>query len=192
LLNASLFPCCCKFSLDSPKNLLYIVHFQPNVLLGPRLSSSPIVVASRVPSCILLGALIALVAHQGRSNTKIVLSIYASCQHDLTYNFMYPSCSIIQENIIFDSANDRSSLEFEKVLFHSEHLLELMDHEDRVMKHDTSRVMKQNLILQGAMSPTHRRKSGMDDQEVLLLSTVSISFLLHGQCIFHHFLCLPQ
>jgi hypothetical protein len=29
---------------------------------------------------------------------------------------MYPSCSIIQENIIFDGANDQSSLEFDKVL----------------------------------------------------------------------------
>jgi hypothetical protein len=84
---------------------------------------------------------------------------------------MYPSCSIAQENTIFDSANDRSSLEFEKVLdigiekvlFHSEHLLELLYQEDRVMKRNTSRVMKHNLILQGAMSPTHRRKSGMDD-----------------------------
>jgi hypothetical protein len=70
------------------------------------------------------------------------------------------------------------TLEFEKVLFHFEHPLELVDQEDRVMKCNTSRVMKHNLIQQGAMSPTHGRKSGMDDREVLLLSTVPISFLL--------------
>jgi hypothetical protein len=81
-----------------------------------------------------------------------------------------------------------STLEFEKVLFHSEHPLELLDQEDWVMKHNTCIVMKHNTILQGAMSPTHERKSGMGDREVFLLSTVSISFLLCGQCIFHHFL----
>jgi hypothetical protein len=115
-MNVSLFPCRCKFLLDSPKYRLYIVHFLPNVLLGLRLSSSPIIVASGVPSCILPGALIALIPRQGRSNTKIVLSISTPCQYDLTCDFMYPSCSIIQENIIFDGANDQSSLEFDKVL----------------------------------------------------------------------------
>jgi hypothetical protein len=46
------------------------------------------------------------------------------------------------------------------------------------------------LILQGAMSPTHERKSGMGDREVFLLSTILLSFLLRGQYILHHFLCL--
>jgi hypothetical protein len=50
-------------------------------------------------------------------------------------------------------------------------------------------VMKHNPILQGTMSSTHVRKSCMRDREVLLLSIVSISFFLHGQCIFHRFLC---
>jgi hypothetical protein len=116
LMNVRLFPCCCKFSLDSPKYCFNIIHFPPNVLPGPCLSSSPIVVASWVPSCVLPGALIALVSCQGRSNTKIVVSISVACQYDLTCDFMYPSCSIIQENIIFDSTNDQSNLEFEKVL----------------------------------------------------------------------------
>jgi hypothetical protein len=81
------------------------------------------------------------------------------------------------------------TLEFEKILFHFKHPLELLDQEYRVMKRNMSRVMKHNLILQGAMSHTHGRKSGMDDQEVLLLSIVLISFLLHSQCIFHRLLC---
>ncbi len=45
----------------------------------------------------------------------------------------------------------------------SEHPLELLDQEDRVMKHTTSRVMKHNPILQVVMSSTHERKSGMGD-----------------------------
>jgi hypothetical protein len=60
-------------------------------------------------------------------------------------------------------------LEFEKVLFHSEHPLKLLDQEHRVRKCNTSRVMKHNLILQDAMSPTHGRKSGMGDWEVFLV-----------------------
>jgi hypothetical protein len=76
-----------------------------------------------------------------------------------------------------------------KPFVHFEHPLELLDEEDRVMKCNTSRVMKHNPIRQGAMSPTHGRKSGMDDREVPLLSTIPISFLLPSQCIFHHFLC---
>jgi hypothetical protein len=92
--------------LDIPKLCLCIIHSQPSVQLGSILPSSPIVVASRVPSYILHGALIALVPRQGRSNTKIVLSISAPCQYDLTYDFVYPSCLIMQENAIFDSIND--------------------------------------------------------------------------------------
>jgi hypothetical protein len=38
-------------------------------------------------------------------------------------------------------------LEFAKVLFYSEHPLELMDQEDRVMRRDTSKVMEYNPIL---------------------------------------------
>jgi hypothetical protein len=60
---------------------------------------------------------------------------------------MYPSCSIAQENVISDRADDQFNLkvltligmssvimEFEKVLFHSERLLELLHQEGRVMK----------------------------------------------------------
>jgi hypothetical protein len=45
LMNVSLFLVCCKFSFDSPKYCLYVIHFQPNVLLGLHLSSRPIIVA---------------------------------------------------------------------------------------------------------------------------------------------------
>jgi hypothetical protein len=54
------------------------------------------------------------------------------------------------------------TLELQKVLFHSEHLIEL-DQEDGVAKRNTSGVMKHNMIEQGSMSPTHERKSGMGD-----------------------------
>jgi hypothetical protein len=37
-------------------------------------------------------------------------STFESCRHDLTRAFVYPSCSTIQENIIFDRTNDRFSL----------------------------------------------------------------------------------
>jgi hypothetical protein len=71
-----------------------------------------------------------------------------------------------------------SMLEFEKVLFHSEHPLELLDQEDQVRMYNTSRVMKHNPSLHGAMSFRHERKSGRDDWEVLLFSTVSIPDIL--------------
>jgi hypothetical protein len=98
---------------------------------------------------------------------------------DLARDFMYPSRSIVQENIAFDRADDRFrwkflpwwrmsplTLEFDREFnSHSEPPIEL-DQEDQVMKHNTSRVMKYNLIPQGTMSPTHGRKSGMGDREV--------------------------
>jgi hypothetical protein len=100
---------------------------------------------------------------------------------------MYPSFSIVQENVISDRANDQFSLkvltligmssvtmEFEKVLFHSECLLELLHQEGRVMKQNTRRVMKHNPILQGAMLSTHGTKSGMGNREDFLFSSVSI------------------
>jgi hypothetical protein len=39
------------------------------------------------------------------------------------------------------------------------------------------------------MSPTHKRKSCMKDQEVFW--TILISSFLHDQCALHHFLCFP-
>jgi hypothetical protein len=76
-----------------------------------------------------------------------------------------------------------------KFFFRFEYPIKLMDQEDWVMKCHTSRVMKHDPILQGTMSPTHEGKSGMGDREVFLFSTVPLSFLLRGQCIFHRFLC---
>jgi hypothetical protein len=82
-----------------------------------------------------------------------------------------------------------SILEFEKAIFHSEYPLELLHQEDRVMEHNTRRAMKHSSILHGMMLPTHERKSGMGGREVFRLSTVPLSFLIRGQCIFYRFLC---
>jgi hypothetical protein len=79
-----------------------------------------------------------------------------------------------------------SMLEFEKVLFHSEYPIKLMGQEDRVMEHNTRRVMKHNLILQGAMSLMHGRKSCMGNREVsffqrsryLRFSVINASFIV--------------
>jgi hypothetical protein len=83
------------------------------------------------------------------------------------------------------------TLGYEKVLFHSEHPLKLLDQEDRVMKSDTSRVMKHNSILPGGMSPTHERKICMGDWKVFFLPSLPISSFLHDRCILRHFLCSP-
>jgi hypothetical protein len=98
----------------------------------------------------------------------------------------------IQENIILPMIPSvwkflprwgMSSLTFEleNVLFHSKHPIEL-GQEDRVMKH--------NPILQGDVLSTHGRKSGRGDREVFRFSTVPLSFLICGQCVFH-LLCPP-
>jgi hypothetical protein len=81
------------------------------------------------------------------------------------------------------------TLEFEKDLYHFEYPIELMDQEDRVMEHNTRRVMKHIRILQGAMSPMHRRKGCLRNWEVFILPTTSISSFIRSQCIVHHFLC---
>jgi hypothetical protein len=72
------------------------------------------------------------------------------------------------------------------VLFHPEHLIKLMDQEDGVMKCNTSRVVKHNPILQGTRPSMHGRKSGKDNQEVLLLSTVPILDILLATGPMHH------
>jgi hypothetical protein len=68
-----------------------------------------------------------------------------------------------------------------------------MDQEDQVKKHNTSRVVKHNPILQGAMSSMHGRKSGMGDREDPLLSTVLIPNILLTTQLMHRlsFLVLP-
>jgi hypothetical protein len=119
---------------------------------------------------------------------------------------MYPFCSIVQENVISDRADDQFSLkvltligmssvtmEFEKVLFHSECLLELLHQEGRVMKQNTRRVMKHNPILQGAMLSTHGTKTGMGNREDFLFSSVSIFHPLFFLASRHpsSFYCVP-
>jgi hypothetical protein len=84
------------------------------------------------------------------------------------------------------------TLESEKVLFHSEHSIEFMDQGDRVIEHNTRRVVKHNPILQGAMSSMHGRKKWHGwprGSPPFQLSWYPISFLLLGQGIVHHFLC---
>jgi hypothetical protein len=78
------------------------------------------------------------------------------------------------------------TLEFENVLFHPERLIKSMDQEDRVMRRNTSRVVKHNPILQGVMSSMHGRKSGMDDWEDLPLSTILIPDTLLATRSMHH------
>jgi hypothetical protein len=141
----------------------------------------------RLPFCT-IGACVSLISSK---YPTCCWSTFQSCHYDLTCDFVYLSCSIIQENIVFYSTNDRSSWEFENVIFDFKHPLELLDQEEQVRKRNTSRVMKHNLILQGTMSPMHGRKSCMRDWEVLLCSIVPKSSVLHGQCVLHHFIVLP-
>jgi hypothetical protein len=58
------------------------------------------------------------------------------------------------------------TLEFEKVLFHSEHPIELMGKEDQIMEHNTRRVMKHSLILHGAMSLMHGMKVAREAEKI--------------------------
>jgi hypothetical protein len=125
-------------------------------------------VATQVPSGILLGALMIPVNHQDRSNTQdsvahvSEISIVTShIHHVLSSKRISSSMAPMIDPI--QNLRESLTLELEKVLFHSEHLLESLDQEDRIMKPKTSRVMNHNPILQGAMSHTHRRKSGMGD-----------------------------
>jgi hypothetical protein len=76
-----------------------------------------------------------------------------------------------------------------KFFFLSELPLEPLNQEDRVMRHHTSRVMKRNQILQGAMSPMHRRKGGMGYREVLLHLIILMTSFLHDQRVIHRFSC---
>jgi hypothetical protein len=121
---------------------------------------------------------------------------------DFARDFVNPSYSAIQKEIIVDHANVQLSLEvltlMEDVVlnigiwessFPSRAFDQVMDQEDRVMKRNTSRIMKHHSILQGETSPMHRRKSCMSNREVLLLSTVPISSV---QYIIHRFLCSPS
>jgi hypothetical protein len=52
-----------------------------------------------------------------------------------------------------------STSELQEVIFDLEHLTKLVGQMDRMMKCNTGRVMKHNPIIQGAMSPMHRRES---------------------------------
>jgi hypothetical protein len=67
-----------------------------------------------------------------------------------------------------------------------------MDQEDRVMRRNTSRVVKHNPILQGAMLSMHGRKSGMDDREHLLSSVPIPEILLATRSMYRSSFLVPS
>jgi hypothetical protein len=157
------------FHKHLPFALVELVYhwFWASTLHGVSPLSSHVIIISLMPSCI---------CHVRLSKR---MSSLITPRIDLVWKFL--------QRWVMSS----STLEFEKVLFQSEHPIELMDQEDRVMERNTRRVMKHSLILQGAISLMHERKSCMGNQEVFLLSIVPITSFLHDQCIFHHFSCHP-
>jgi hypothetical protein len=108
------------------------------------------------------------------SHTWLRVSISIYCPRE--YRLWSHRWSILFGSSYPDGGLSSLTMGYDKVLFHYEHPLELMDEEDRVMKRDTSRVMKHNPILQGDMSSTYGRKCCMRGQEIFLLLTISILF----------------
>jgi hypothetical protein len=145
--------------------------------------SIAITVTSHVPSCILPSALMALVNHQDRSNTQdsivhfCTISVWSQSRLRVPIRSYCPREYHLRSHlwsIPFGSSYPNRECcpqhwNLRKFFFLSEHPLELLDQENRVRKHNTSKVMKHNPILQDAMSPTHGRKSGMGDWEVFLI-----------------------
>jgi hypothetical protein len=127
------------------------------------------------------------------------------CCHDLTRVFMYLSCSVIQENVIFDRVEDWFSLEvltpmgdvvldigiWESYFSFSSIRSSRWIKKIKEWSPKTSRAMKHNPILQGAMPPM-REKMLHGKLRSFLLSMVSISSFLRDQCIIHHFLFSPS
>jgi hypothetical protein len=68
-------------------------------------------VSSQVSSRILPGALMALVSHQGQSNTQGSVVPFCAVLVRSHHDFVYLHYSIIQENIISNRVNDRFTLE---------------------------------------------------------------------------------
>jgi hypothetical protein len=184
--------------------VLHIVHSRPSVLLGSRLSSSLIAVVLWVLACnhsILIAPLYRQIlpnTHHGVRWPSSHVVMISSCLH-VSILFGYRreghlrSCwGLIQFGSSYlDGWGCPRHWNLRNFFFLSELPLELLNQEDWVIRRHTSRVMKRNHILQGAMSPTHRRKGGMGDQEVLLHLTILISSFLHDQCALHYFLCFP-
>jgi hypothetical protein len=122
---------------------------------------------------------------------------FKPCHHGLTRVFMYLSFSVIQENAIFDRVEDgfnlevlprwamsSSKLKFEKVLFHSEYPIELMEQEDRVMEHNTRSHETQSDSTMCYVTHAQKEKL-LEKPRSFLLSTVSRSSFLRDQCIIH-------
>jgi hypothetical protein len=131
----------------------------------------------------------------------LVLIHSKPCRHDLTWDLVYPSWSIIQTNSVFDrvwgSFQPRSlypgrrcplsTTSLQEVILDSEHLTELLGQEDRVMKH--SSILQWCHVAHSWKGKSHGRLRSLSSFQ---LSRYSISFLLFGQCIVHRFLCSPS
>jgi hypothetical protein len=115
--------------------------------------------------------------------------------------FRYPSCSVIQENIIFHRTNNHFSLEVitqmgDVVLdfgtwecpFPFWASARVLDQEDWVMKHNTSRVMKHNSILQWCYV-AHSSKEKLHERLRSFSSfpIIPTTSFLHDQCVLHRY-----
>jgi hypothetical protein len=133
--------------------LVLVYHwFRASTLHGVGPLLSHVIMVSRVPSCI----------------DPIWLSMRMSS----------PIASMI--NSVGSSYPNRGGCprlwNLRKFLLLSELLLELLNQEDWVMKHATTRVMKHSSIQQGAMSPMHKMKSVIGDRGVFLFTNSIIEF----------------
>jgi hypothetical protein len=68
-------------------------------------------VSLQVPSCILPGALMALVSPQGRSNTHGSIVPFCAISVRSHRDFKCLPCSVVQENFISNHADGRFNLE---------------------------------------------------------------------------------
>jgi hypothetical protein len=83
-----------------------------------------------------------------------------------------------------------STSELQEVIFNPGHVTKLSGQEDHVTKHNPRRVVRNRQILQGTLPPTRMGEEKLHgDREVFLGSIVPKSSALHGQCIYHRFLC---
>jgi hypothetical protein len=101
------FLICLTSLLDLPKYHLSIIHSQLSVPLGSHLSSRHIVVVLQTSTICPIRACISLISSKYPIWCR---STFEPCRHDLTRGFIYPSCSVIQENVISDRVEDRFSL----------------------------------------------------------------------------------
>jgi hypothetical protein len=87
---------------------LHIFHSQPSKLLQSGLPSIHIVVVLQMSTIFPSSARVSLISSKYPTWCR---STFEPCRHDLICACVHPSCSVIQENVIFDRAEDRFSLE---------------------------------------------------------------------------------